>query len=209
MPHMNLSMGDSPRRPLNILKHSWIAPEKSTSNVHEYVTTIQKRLEEMTTIAHGYQELAKSLIGIQARPASGVHCGRVCPRSGTSCSARTNFNFTASVSCDRLKRWYTPTADRCLVSDGSLEVATDIPTWKEGEDPPIINPNLSAEQRCQLLEQHCDYAHVLSDVSGKTTLISHKIHTGSAHPIAVPPRRTPQAYRDITMLKVKAYRAIH
>ena len=50
----------------------------------------------------------------------------------------------------------------------------------------------------------CDYDHILSDIPGKTTLISHKINTGSASPISVPPRRTPQAYRDTTILELKA-----
>lgn len=35
-------------------------------------------------------------------------------------------------------------------------------------------------------------------------LISHNINTGSAAPIAVPPRRTPQAYRDTAIQKMKA-----
>lgn len=79
------------------------------------------------------------------------------------------------------------------VPDGSLEASIDFPTWKEGECPPTISPHLSADQRCHMLDLLRDHAHILSDMPGKTTLISHKIDTGSTAPIAVPPRTTSSA----------------
>ena len=108
---------------------------------------------------------------------------------------------------NRLKPWHTPTADvlYCnLLPDESLEASTDVPTWREGDDPPTISPHLSAEQRQQLLELLHEHAHVMSDLPGKTAIISHKIHADSASPIAVPPRRIPQAYRDTAIQEIKA-----
>lgn len=59
-----LVYGRQPKGP--ILKQAWTSPENMASNVHRYLTTIQKRLEEMMTIAH---ESAKSLVR-QAHQAS-------------------------------------------------------------------------------------------------------------------------------------------
>lgn len=219
-----LVYGRQPKGPLDILQHSWTAPDNTAPNVYEYVTSVQKRLEEMTAIAHENKQVAKN----QQKAWYDKHTkhrefieGEYVLVLAPHAQNKLQFHWSGPYSIVRkvspvtyvidmpekrrrhrlchVNRWHTPTAEVLYCNavpdgppDGSLEESTDIPTWKDGdsEDLPIISPELSSDQRSQLLELLRDYDHILSDMPN---LIA---NTGSAAPIAVAQRRIPQAYCD-------------
>ncbi len=69
----------------------------------------------------------------------------------------------------------------------------DIMFWKDGEpsDQPTISDHLKADQKEQL---NTEFAQVFQNQPGCTPLVQHKIETGAAHPVRLPPYRLPQAY---------------
>ena len=70
--------------------------------------------------------------------------------------------------------------------------------WQEGtpQDQPMIGEQLTDEQLLQLQQILKEFSQVLQNQPGRTELAEHKIETGSARPVRLPPYRLPQAYRD-------------
>ncbi len=70
--------------------------------------------------------------------------------------------------------------------------------WKDGEpsDQPTISDHLKADQKEQLNTLMAEFAQVFQNQPGCTPLVQHKIETGAARPVRLPPPyRLPQAYR--------------
>ena len=59
----------------------------------------------------------------------------------------------------------------------------------------MIGNQLSNEQVIQLQQVLVEFSHVLQNQPGWTRLAEHKIETGSARPVRLPPYRLPHAYR--------------
>ena len=79
--------------------------------------------------------------------------------------------------------------------------------WKDSEavtlDSCHMGEQLTAEQRdelCTLLEE---FSGVMSNMPGVTSMAEHRIETGNARPVKLPPYRIPQAYRETIQLEVK------
>ncbi len=72
----------------------------------------------------------------------------------------------------------------------------DIVFWKDGEpsDQPTISDHLKADQKEQLNTLMAEFAQVFQNQPGCTPLVQHKIETGAARPVRLPPYRLPQAY---------------
>ena len=101
-----------------------------------------------------------------------------------------------------LRKWHKPTVTATsytaeeIPNDGE---ETEVPVWKEdgGPDPqPTIGSQLGNAERQELEELLQQYASVLQSQPGRTTLVEHKICTGTANPIRLPPYRIPYAHRD-------------
>ena len=84
-----------------------------------------------------------------------------------------------------------------------------IPWWKScQEGQPKIGEQLcisyvSATQRSNLQKLLHEFADVLQDKPGRTTIVEHTINTGTANPIRKPPYRVPHSYREMVKTELK------
>ena len=81
----------------------------------------------------------------------------------------------------------------------------DILVWKEDTpDPqPTIGEQLSNKEQGELKELLRRYACTLQSQPGLTPLVEHRICTGTAHPIRLPPYRIPHAYREAVQKEMR------
>ena len=61
----------------------------------------------------------------------------------------------------------------------------------------ILRDLLQQKQKKELDALRTEFGDVMSDLPGKTELVEHRIETGDAKPVRLPPYRLPHAYRDI------------
>ena len=67
----------------------------------------------------------------------------------------------------------------------------------DGEpEKPSVGEQLSAEQRADLDQLLTDFQDVMRNTPGRTDRAEHRIETGGARPVRLPPYRLPHAYRD-------------
>ena len=94
-----------------------------------------------------------------------------------------------------LKAWNTPTT-MCLMAE-EVEAEEEIPSWKVDVEEPQINENLTPKQSRELNELRAEFEDVMSNLPGVTKLVEHKVETGVARPVKLPPYCLPHAYWDI------------
>ena len=85
-----------------------------------------------------------------------------------------------------LQKWHKPTVTATSYTAEEIPNDGEVPVWKEdgGPDPqPTIGSQLGDDERQELEEQLQQYASVLQSQPGRTTLVEHKICTGTANPI--------------------------
>ena len=99
-----------------------------------------------------------------------------------------------------LHQWHRPSHTSYLAEEVVHEEDDDedIPLWDGGESDtqPVINKELSSEQKRELENLLKEFSDVLKDEPGRTTIAEHTLETGAATPIRQPPYRLPHAYRD-------------
>ena len=79
---------------------------------------------------------------------------------------------------------------------------------------PQLGQQLTGTQCQQVRDLIKEFEGVVRDLPGKTRLTEHRIETGSARPVRLPPYRIPHAYRDAVQRELKEmlrndHRAIH
>ena len=80
--------------------------------------------------------------------------------------------------------------------DMEVDVQDEIPVWREfGPEDICFGEQLTAEQREALWALLGDFSSVMSNTPGQTTLTEHRIETGTARLVKLPPYRIPHAYR--------------
>ena len=101
-----------------------------------------------------------------------------------------------------LKPWTTPTAVLSVrycgegldtLYDGDLQL---YPFEQSGNDQPLLNKSLTAEQKKQLISLLKEKCSIFGTVPGHTTLAEHSIDTGEAPPVYHPPYRIPTAWQN-------------
>ena len=111
-----------------------------------------------------------------------------------------------------LKLWHSPSAALMLCSEGEkLETVEeeDDPTWSAlsqdvPPDPaPTTSHQLNPQQEADLARLKQKYRSTFTDTPGKTNAIHHRIETGAAHPVFVPPYRVPQALQPVLREQIK------
>ena len=90
-------------------------------------------------------------------------------------------------------------------SSAENEVPDDeIPSWNSDQNGhPKIGDQLSVSQRSELQNILDEFADVLQDKPGRTTIVEHTINTGMANPVHLPPYRVPHAYREMVESELK------
>ena len=90
-------------------------------------------------------------------------------------------------------------------SSAENEVPDDeIPSWNSDQNGHHkIGDQLSVSQRSELQNILDEFADVLQDKPGRTTIVEHTINTGMANPVRLPPYRVPHAYREMVESELK------
>ena len=83
-----------------------------------------------------------------------------------------------------LRKWHAPTALNLRAEEETEPLEdSELPLWKENpsdcESMPTISERLSSSQKEQLRQLREEFADVMSDQPGRTTLAEHRIETGS------------------------------
>ena len=105
-----------------------------------------------------------------------------------------------------LRQWHDqqPT-DSSLWVDDTEEAEDEIPVW--GKDDTCVQwnlpPHLDEMQKRSLHGLLKEFEDTLKSKPGRTRMIEHSIHTGSAQAIRLPPYRLPYAYRDVITKELK------
>ena len=106
-----------------------------------------------------------------------------------------------------LKKWYPPEATSFWTAE---EMASEpdeeesIPTWKGecGVDP-VINTQLTEQQKGQLLELLTEFEVVMGGNLGQTSACQHHIHTKEGPPVRQQPYRLPHMYKEAVEKEIK------
>ena len=84
--------------------------------------------------------------------------------------------------------------------DMETDLQEEIPVWKDGEavtlDSCHMGEQLTNEQKAELYTLLREFSSVISNMPGVTSMAEHRIETGNARPVKLPPYRIPQVYRE-------------
>ena len=113
-----------------------------------------------------------------------------------------------------LKKWHPPEATSFWTTDESLEPdeSESIPTWRGeyGVDP-VIGPNITEQQKGQLVELLTEFEVVTGGSLGQTSACQHHIHINDGPPVCQQPYRLPHMYKEavekeiVMMLKMTQF----
>ena len=99
-----------------------------------------------------------------------------------------------------LRLWHAPTALSCWAGDVTETADEDddpVTYFDLGPDgEPICGNSLTPAQLADLRTVWRRFRYTLSSRPGRTTITEHRINTGQAKPVRLPPYRIPYAYRD-------------
>ena len=218
-----LMYGRHVRGPLDILKETWKASKRSGESVISYVLTVQKKLAMMSELVsenckeaqmtqkRWYDQSARKrefMEGDQVLVLLPTVTNKLMAKwQGPYCvkAKVTPVTYEIDMSdkkkrqrifhVNMLKGWNTPTT-MCLAAE-EMEDGEEIPLWKEESEEPKINEKLTQKQKKELDALRTEFGNVMSDLPGKTEMVEHRIETGDAKPVRLPPYRLPHAYRDI------------
>ena len=221
-----LLYGRTVRGPLDILRESWEAEKKSDESVVSHILSIRENIQKMSEIAQenlsSAQNVQKRWYDRTARKRSFAPGDQVLiflPTTSNKLMAKWQgpYRIVKQIGdvdylvcmhdrrkknrvfhVNMLQRW-NARAESSLVLASEEIHEDDIPVWRDGEDAVkeiSVGENLSQEQCGDLQKVFAEYQDVFQKNPGRTTLIEHRIKTGAAHPVRLPPYRLPQAYRD-------------
>ena len=99
-----------------------------------------------------------------------------------------------------LRKWHEEETVCVGIAEEEDEFEEEVTGWKmdsrEG-DCPKEGEQLSEEQREQLRALVKQFSDVFKKEPGRTDVVKHKIPTGDANPVRLPPYRVPHAYRQV------------
>eukprot|EP00731_Ephydatia_muelleri_P005837 Em0003g85a len=225
-----LLYGRAVRGPLDVIKATWKADDRSNESVVSYVLCIQDRLTKMAELVKDNlekaQETQKKWYDLNAREHSFELREKVLvllPTSTNKLLAQWQGPYEVVKKINKviyqvemlnkrkrlrnfhinmLRKWHEPLATSYWVEDvGGNE---DLHLWNEEEEKSYeIADQLTDEQRVELRHLLEQYKDTLQDKPGRTLAAEHVIDTGTAKPVKLPPYRLPYAYRDQVQKELK------
>ncbi|KAL5517640.1 hypothetical protein EMCRGX_G003226, partial [Ephydatia muelleri] len=225
-----LLYGRAVRGPLDVIKATWKADERSNESVVSYVLCIQDRLTKMAELVKDNlekaQETQKKWYDLNARERSfelGEKVLVLLPTSTNKLLAQWQGPYEVVKKINKviyqvemlnkrkrlrnfhinmLRKWHEPLATSYWVQDvGGNE---ELHLWNEEEEKSYeIADQLTDEQRVELRHLLEQYKDTLQDKPGRTLAAEHVIDTGTAKPVKLPPYRLPYAYRDQVQKELK------
>ena len=220
-----LLYGRSVRGPLDVLRETWTASERSNESVVSHILTVREKLARAAELVEENSRKAKAQQKLwydrNARSREFDPNDQVLvllPTSTSKFLAQWQGPYrvirrTGSVDYEidmgdhhrryrifhvnMLKKWCAPVVTSYLGDEGTEE-ADDILTWRDeaDEEELIINEELAVQQKLELQELLGKYDATLQSTPGKTTLTEHRIDVGQSQPVRLPPYRLPHAYRE-------------
>eukprot|EP00731_Ephydatia_muelleri_P021177 Em0013g904a len=157
-----LLYGREVRGPLDVVKETWEASERSNQSVVSYVVNIREKLEKMMALVRENVEKAQKI--------------------------------TISKWLDGRKIW-RQTCRRKYQCGRMVKLSPWIVVH--------MGEQLTPEQKTELCTLLKEVPGVMSNIPGVTRMAEHRIETGNARPVKLPPYRIPQAYRETIQLEVK------
>ena len=227
-----LLYGHPVRGPLDVLKESWESSPKSAESIVSYVLLMQNRLSKLRDVVRTNLEEAqraqKKWYDRNARSrefSPGDQVLVLLPTSTNKLLAEwqgpypitrriSEVNYEVRMADRRkqkrifhvnmLRAWQAPTAVSCWAEDISDEDEDPL-TYSDtrSDSEPLFEESLSPTQVSDLQCIYERFATVLNSNPGRTTMAEHRIHTGLAKPVRLPPYRIPYAYRDIVREELK------
>ena len=227
-----LVYGRKMRDTVDILAEQWENGVQTEQNVVTYLRKVQERFQRMKKLVkeneeHSKQEM-KKWYDRTARERSFKEGDQVLvllPSKNnklltdwlgpyTITKQLSDFNYEVDMMdrtkrkrtfhINSLKEWHSPTAAALLVQEDP-EVGEELPIWETDSksDETDCFSHLTEDQKQDLAQLLNEFQYVLSDIPGKTQLVSHSIETGSARPIRMPPYRLPQAMKEALQEEIK------
>eukprot|EP00731_Ephydatia_muelleri_P001970 Em0001g1970a len=232
-----LLYGREVRGPLDVVKETWEASERSNQSVVSYVVNIREKLEKMMALVRENvekaQKVQKAWYDLNTRQRvfkEGDSVLVLLPTSNNPLLAQWQgpykvvkavgkVNYCVDMH-DRRKRHrvfhvnmlreFYPDNHQQVVGwaeDMETDLQEEIPVWKDGEavtlDSCHMGEQLTPEQKTELCTLLKEVSGVMSNIPGVTRMAEHRIETGNARPVKLPPYRIPQAYRETIQLEVK------
>ena len=221
-----LLYGRSVRGPLDIVRESWEAREKSDESVVSHVLSMRKRLEKMSELAR------ENLATAQARQktwydknsrirefAIGDQVLVLLPTSTNKLLAEWQGPYKVVkrmgevdyqiemhdrrkklrvFHVNMLRRWYTSVSTSLMAEEIDDEFEGEIPFWREnsGKNTPRFGAQLEPQQEAEVKQLLAEYEEVFRDEPGRTTMAEHDVITGDTQPVRLPTYRLPHAYRE-------------
>ena len=221
-----LLYGRKVRGPLDVLRESWEEPTTGGEHLVSYMLTMRDRLAAMTEAVQENlsksQAKQKAWYDRTARSRQFNPGDRVLILMPTSThkfraqwqgpypivAKKGDVDYVVDLG-DRRKRWRTFHVNMLkewqeskplslYTEEGSEEEMDDVVFWDEGSGKnPVINTELSEQQKQELQHILADYDDVFNSTPGRTQLTDHRINVGTANPVRQKPYRLPHAYRDV------------
>ena len=228
-----LLYGRDIRGPLDVVKEEWETHPKSDLNVVSHIMMMRERLEKMSGLVQenleGAQRKQKTWYDQMARKRTLSPGERVLVLLPTSTSKLlAQWHGPYEVLCqvgsvnyliamperwkkkgvfhiNMLKKWKEEASAAYFVMDGvDEEDELEALTWDGGgEGELVVGEGLTEGQRDTLKKLLSRHQDTLTAIPGCMNLARHRITTGDASPIRLPPYRLPHAYRDTVRQELK------
>ena len=220
-----LLYGRELRGPLDVVKESWEARNKSSESVVSYVLQMREKLEKMEAHVRVNMEEArrqqKTWYDKNARERSfkaGDQVLILLPTSNSKLEAQWQgpyevikpvgvVNYLVHLHdrkkskrvfhINMLREWHAPISTSYLAQIADEEAEEeDIPNWNDAGGTPTLGDQLSVEQKKELQTLLDEFCSVFQTKPGKTSLAEHCIQVVDNQPVRLPPYRLPQAYKE-------------
>ncbi|XP_064399260.1 uncharacterized protein LOC135345747 [Halichondria panicea] len=221
-----LLYGRSVRGPLDIVREAWQTDKCDSVSIISYIMKMRDRLERATQVVKVNLDIAKQIQKTwydQNSRQREFHQGDqvlvLLPTSSNKLLAQWQGPYEVVKPIGKvdylihmydrrkkrrifhvnmLKQWYVPTNTGYIAEEIEADyVDEDIPTWTDDNSTQIpIDKRVDTPQRAQLQSLLDKYQDVFKNQPGRTSLTEHRIITGDARPIRLPPYRIPHAHRD-------------
>ena len=228
-----LLYGREVRGPLDVLKEGWEPHSQSDVSVVSYVVQMRDKFAEMAKLVQCNMEAAQCLqkqwydrTARERKLKAGDQVLVLLPTSSSKLLAQWQGPYSVVrpvgkvnylidmhdrrrrkrvLHINMLKQWHESVSANYLAQEGSTEEDGEdtIPTWGGGGGEAVISEELSEEQRGEIRTLLASFADVFQATPGYTKLCEHRIETGDARPVRLPPYRLPHAHRETVQQELK------
>ena len=216
-----LLYGREVRGPLDVLKETWEADKRSSESVVSHVLAMRDRMSSMTELVRKQLEKAqekqklwydKAAREREFKPGDQVLV--LLPTSASKLLAKWQGPYRVirrvgkvtymidmhntrkrkrNLHVYMLRQWHAPIAASYFTEEALEEEGR---ASESDSTKPTVGEQLTEQERTELDQLLDEFIDVLQSQPGRTSLVEHRIDTGNARPVKLPPYRIPHAYRE-------------